>query len=82
MVATRLPCASAPSSRADMARLMKAGVRDLRGAAKFLGKSRRYVQRLIQSRALWSTMEGGKRVVPIVELRRYLVDAACEAEGM
>lgn len=68
-----------PETQADIERLVKSGVRDVRHAALRLGVSPRRMRTLISSGAVWSFRIGGKRVVPVVELRRYAASHAMEA---
>jgi len=68
---------ASPHTKADRDRLVYDGLRDIAGAAFFLGRSESAVRRLVTSGALWSytaVEEGrsrGKRLIPLVELRRY-----------
>lgn len=71
-----------PRNRADIKRLVKAGVRDVAGAARFLGRSPRVVLRLLEVGELWSYKSGGKRAIPVVELRRWLEADAMDASGI
>ena len=68
-----------PETQAEVDALVKHGVRDIRGAAAFLGTSKRTVQLMIQRRAVWSFMDGSKRKIPLAELRRYLGVVAMRA---
>lgn len=76
---------ASPQTQADIERLVRGGVRDIRGAALFLGRSRSAVWRIVSSRAVWSyklVEEGntrGKRMIPVSELRRYAAVEAMEA---
>lgn len=70
---------AAPETQADIDRLVKHGVRDIRTAAEFLACGRSEVWALIRTGAIWSFRRGGKRLVPLVELRRYLGAVAMES---
>ncbi len=70
---------AAPRTQADIERLVRAGVRDAKHAAVFLGVSVPQVRRIITSGEVWSFRQGGKRVIPVVELRRYLAASVREA---
>lgn len=61
-----------PNTQAEIDALVKHGVRDIRGAAAFLGTSKRTVQLMLQRREVWSFIDGGRRKIPVAELRRYL----------
>jgi hypothetical protein len=75
-----------PRTQADIAKIVRAGVRDVNGAARFLGCSRSRVWRLLSGGELWSfrqVEEGctrGKRLIPVSELRRYLAAVAMEGK--
>ena len=77
-----------PETPADIERLIRGGVRDIRGAAMFLGRSRSEVWALVTSGAVWSyrlVKEGntrGKRMIPLRELRRIVAAEAVDAAGV
>lgn len=69
---------AAPQTQAEVEKLMVAGVRDIKGAMKFLGRSRTLTWGIVSRGEVWSFKSGGKRLIPVVELRRYLAAEAME----
>ncbi|HXD87038.1 MAG TPA: helix-turn-helix domain-containing protein [Urbifossiella sp.] len=60
----------------ELKRLGKAGWRSPRGASEWLGIPRSEVYGLLTSGAIWSYKRGKRRMVPVVELRRYATNQA------
>ena len=55
-------------------RIVRKGVRSIRGAAEFIGKSISFVKELIRDGVLSSFLVGRNRVVPLIDLQRYLAE--------
>ncbi len=71
-----------PRTRADLRKLVRAGVRDTEGAARFMGRSVREVMRILARGELWTFKSHGKRLIPVVEMRRWLEADAADCEGI
>ena len=56
----------------DAAELVRDGVRNVTGAAAFLGCSVSTVKKLVRAGELRSFRVNGRRVIPTTELRRFL----------
>lgn len=72
------PCQHAPRTREEFERIVSAGVRTMQAAAHYMGKSVTDIRRLTGTGAIWSYKRGKRRVVPVVEMRRYLAMEAME----
>lgn len=72
---------SAPADIDAARKLCRAGLRDIDGAAEWLGTSRRDVEELIRLGAIWSfTPRGRNKVrIPVKELQRYAAELMMEA---
>lgn len=68
-----------PRTQAAITRLVRDGVQDIAHAAVFLGVCRRRVEYMVSSGEVWSFLHHGKRVIPVVELRRVLAASAAES---
>lgn len=67
-----------PKTQREIERLVRHGVRDIKASAEFLGRCRSEVWKLVTRKELWSFRRGGKRLIPVVELRRLLAVEAME----
>lgn len=76
------PSSFAPRTREDAERIVRAGCRDIRGAAHFTGLSRTEIWSLIARGLVWSFKRGKKRLVPVSELRRHLALIVAEESGI
>lgn len=67
-----------PRTKEDVVKIVRHGCRDINGAAEFAGLSRSEVWAMVQRREVWSFKRGRRRLIPVVELRRYLAAVAME----
>ena len=75
---TVCPSQHAPQTSADFERITAAGCRTVEAAAHYMGKTVTDVRKLVRTGAIWSYRRGKRRVVPVVEMRRYLAREAME----
>lgn len=76
--ATAFGAIDPPETEAEVKAICRAGARNVKGAAVWLGISRSEVSLMVSRGEVWSFKRGRRRLIPVVELRRYLAAVAME----